>query len=363
MAQAPDLMALWAAGVAAVEGERCVAQSLADAPITRPDRILAVGKAAGAMASAALGAFPGTPALVVTKHDHPGANGAELIEAGHPVPDAHSLRAGAALVDALNSCPAGSHLLVLVSGGASALAEALPEGMGLEDLAAETQRLLASGADIHAMNKRRREISLIKGGRLFDGFLGARVTTLAISDVEGDALGVIGSGIGAAPETAGFATDLRIVASNAIARAAIVDAAGGGLVANEECLYDDVTALAPALGKKLRDGPSGLYLFGGEPTVALPENPGKGGRNMALGLELAREIAGTGIELLVAGTDGTDGPTDAAGAYVNGQTWGEGAQDALVRADAYTWLNTRDGLFVTGPTGTNVMDLALAWKP
>lgn len=252
---------------------------------------------------------------------------------------------------------------MLVSGGASALAEALEDGDTLERLQTDTQARLASGDTIAQLNAFRRERSLIKGGKLLAAFQGRRVTTLAISDVEGDGLSVIGSGIGSAPAEPPFEFDARIVASNAIARDAVGLAAGGGVISNQETLYADVTALAPQIGATLRDGPPGLYVFGGEPVVMLPERPGKGGRNMTLGAMIAAEIAGhSGIDVLVAGTDGTDGPTDAAGARVNGATWDSACTAALSAADIYPWLDSRGALVKTGPTGTNVMDLVIASK-
>lgn len=358
------LLDLWQAGVAAVRGGPAVRAALPRLAAP-PDRILAVGKAACHMAHPAMEAFPGRPTLIVTKHGHgiylPGP--ATVIEAGHPIPDAASLEAGAALVQAVADCAPGDHLLLLVSGGASALAERLPDGMTLADWRAETERLVASGADIHAINTRRRAISRIKGGKLIRDFAGARVTTLAISDVQGDALNVIGSGIGAVPPQHDFAFDARIVASNAIARAAVAEAAEEPVIRNEECLYGDVETLAPKLAYNIRNGLHGIHIIGGEPTVKLPDEPGRGGRNQALALLLAREIAGCpDIEVLVAGTDGTDGPTPDAGGVVDGATWGHGAAEALARADAGSFLAARDALVTTGPTGTNVMDLMIARK-
>lgn len=351
---------LWHQGVYAVRGDIAVSASLKADPIPVPNQIVAVGKAATAMAQAALDMFPGTPCLIVTKYHHAdGApEGAQVIEAAHPVPDANSLAAGTALRKAIAQCGPEDHLLMLVSGGASSLAEDLPDGWSLDDLKAETQRLLASGADIHAMNARRREISQIKGGKLLGRANCRQITTLALSDVEGDALGVIGSGLGDAPQGKPFTA--RIIASNAHARQTI--ASHQVLVENAEILYEDLQTLAPRLAQRLREGPAGLYVWGGEPTLVLPENPGKGGRNMALALSLARELHGQDVEILVAGTDGTDGPTDAAGAFVTGATWTDEAAQALARADAYPWLERAGALFKPGPTGTNVMDLALVLK-
>lgn len=358
-----SLADLWQIGVDAVGGSASVEHALVARPIARPDRIIAVGKAATAMARAAASVFPDVPVLIVTKDGHAGGAPvhAQVIEAAHPVPNAASLAAGAAILDAVKTC--GPRLLMLVSGGASSLAEVLEDGLTLEDLAQRTKGKLASGADIHAINTMRRGLSRIKGGKLLGAFEGTHVTTLAISDVEGDSLGVIGSGIGDAPENVAFAHDARIVASNAIARDAIAKAAQDDLRSNSETLYDDVTALAPRIAAALKTAEPGLHIIGGEPTVILPENPGLGGRNMMLALLLAREITGReDIEILVAGTDGSDGPTDAAGAIIDGRTWDASGQDAIETAAPYDWLEARDALLKPGPTGTNVMDLLIARK-
>ncbi|MEM9343594.1 MAG: DUF4147 domain-containing protein [Pseudomonadota bacterium] len=357
------LTRLWWAGVNAVKGEQAVAASLGAAPIPAPTAIAAVGKAAAAMAQPAMERFPGTPTLVVTKYNHaPEMPGAEVIESAHPVPDAESLRAGARLLDFVSSQPSGVHLLLLVSGGASALVEVPTPGLTLDDLISENSRLLAAGLDIAAMNTRRRELSQVKGGGLLGAFRGARVTVLAISDVEGDSLGVIGSGIGLVPEGVGYAHDSRIVGSNANAREAVAKAAeaeGLAVLSSDETLYSDYKEAADTIASGL-SGQTGLRIWGGEPTVVLPPDPGEGGRNQALALALAQKVAGRdGVTALVAGTDGSDGPTLAAGGIVDGQTWTTEGAKYLDRADAGTFLEQRDALFTTGPTGTNVMDLAL----
>ncbi|WP_298843487.1 DUF4147 domain-containing protein [uncultured Roseobacter sp.] len=368
MQQDDLLQRLFQAGVRAVRGDVSVTQSLEETPCPAPDQIIAVGKAATAMARAAALLFGDAPMLIVTKYQHAdGAPGhAEVIEAAHPVLDENSLRAGRRIRETVAAMAPDSHLLMLVSGGASALAEDPVDGLDLAGLSARARDMLASGADIHAMNAARKKLSRIKGGALLDSFRGARVTTLAISDVEGDALSVIGSGIGDAREGVPFEFAPRIVASNAIARAAVaaeVARLNIPLITNDETLYDDVNTVAKQVAARLRDGAPGLHLFGGEPTVVLPETPGEGGRNQALGLLIARETAGMGdLQVLVAGTDGTDGPTDAAGAVVSGRTWDASGQQALDRADAGPWLAERDALLKTGPTGTNVMDLVIALK-
>lgn len=359
---------LFNAGVAAVRGDSAVARALTDRQRETPDQIIAVGKAATAMACAAHHAFPTAPLLIVTKYGHaenaPGV--AEVIEAAHPVLDGNSLKAGTRLLEIVQGMRRDNHLMLLVSGGASALAEALVDGLDLDGLRARTQEMLGSGADIHTMNKARKQLSRIKGGKLLGHFAGARVTTLAISDVEGDAIGVIGSGIGDAPPNPTFDFDAQIIASNAIARQAVAAAGtaqGLAIKTNFETLYADINVLGPKLARAMISGPAGLHLWGGEPTVILPPDPGQGGRNQALALIIAREISGQeGLSVLVAGTDGTDGPTDAAGALIDGQTWQPSGQDALLRADAGAWLDARGALLRTGPTGTNVMDLVIALK-
>jgi len=363
MTYVTDLAALWWQGVRAVQGKPAVFKAITAHDVATPDLVLAVGKAAASMAQAAYDVFGAVPMHIVTKYHHiDGAPPhATLIEAAHPVPDTASLRAGKALRDAIAGCKSDAHVLMLVSGGASSLVEDLPDGMTLIDLAQRTQTMLASGADIHAMNAQRRALSQIKGGKLLGRFQGAHVTSLAISDVEGDALDVIGSGIGDAPEGAEFRFDAHIVANNHIARMAVAQAANLPVLTNAETLYDNVDVLAPRIAKDLLNSAKGLHILGGEPTVVLPDNPGKGGRNMALALLLAREISGQdGLRILVAGTDGTDGPTDAAGALIDGTTWEDSAQDAIDRADAAPWLDARGALFRSGPTGTNVMDLLIA---
>ncbi|WP_299982169.1 glycerate kinase [uncultured Ruegeria sp.] len=357
---------IWRKGVSAVDGYRATMEAVQS--IEQPDQILAVGKAAGAMARAAAEHFETVPTLVVTKDGHGDGlpSHVAVIEASHPVPDARSLAGGQALREAVENMEPDGRLLLMVSGGASALAEDLVPGKTLDDLAILNQRLLGSGLDIGAMNAERRKLSRIKAGGLLSRFPGRAVSVLAISDVPGDDLGVIGSGIGSLPETSKFAASTSIIASNAHARSAAASAAiqaGYQVLANEEALHDDYLTVASEIGRRLRDMPRGVMVFGGEPTVVLPERPGRGGRNQALALALAREIAGQpGLTVIVGGTDGTDGPTDAAGAIVNGETWSEEALAYLDNADSGSFLDKARALLITGPTGTNVMDLLIALR-
>jgi hydroxypyruvate reductase len=363
------LLEIWQAAIDAVAGRTAVIHALDDDDDDfSPDLIVAVGKAASGMCLGALERFPDCPALVVTKYDHSDAElralpRVEVIESAHPIPDENSLRAGRALLERIGGMPADSRVLLLVSGGASALAEALPDDMTLADLRAMTDKMIATGKTIGEINARRKQASLIKDGKLIATFDGAEIRVYAISDVEGDGIATIGSGIGDCHRAAGKARS-TIIASNSIAREQAERRArelGLEVGLNQEILYGDVFELAPKIAILLRDPEPGIYILGGEPTVMLPDKPGRGGRNQSLALALAEHIAGRDdISILVAGTDGTDGPTTAAGGLVDGGTWHEDARAALERADAGSFLDAHDALLVTGPTNTNVMDLVIA---
>lgn len=368
-----ELTRLFTAGVASVQGEAAVAKALGSSEAARFSAVLALGKAAASMY---LGALPGLPsghrALIVTKHGHAADERlaglpVEIIESSHPIPDADSLAAGRRCMEFVRECTADTDLLVLVSGGASALVEFPVDDISLADLQRITGKLVAGGADIATINAKRKSLSRVKGGRLLAEFRGKSIRALAISDVEGDDIGIIGSGIGACanPE---IPYEGEIIASNAVAREAVALLAakiGLRVIRNEETLYCDVTEAADHIVAVCADGPSGIYIFGGEPTVQLPASPGEGGRNQALALLVAKRIAGRDdLTCLVAGTDGTDGPTEAAGAVVDGKSFNKkpGANAALTAADAGRFLRESGDSLVTGPTGTNVMDLAIVLK-
>jgi hydroxypyruvate reductase len=253
---------------------------------------------------------------------------------------------------------------MLISGGASSLVEHLKPGVRFEDLEPLTSAALAEGVAIGELNRRRKAISSIKGGGLLTSFRGTRIDVVAISDVAGDIIDIIGSGIGVPPEGVGFSYACSIVASNAVARAVVersAESIGINTISNKENMYADVPEIAARIANEILQGPPGLYVYGGEPTVVLPDNPGQGGRNQALALEIARHICNQGgITGLVAGTDVSDGPTDAAGAFLDGQTFLKqpGAEEARKRADWGAYLARTGNLLLTGPTGTNVMDMA-----
>ncbi|MGL1920755.1 MAG: DUF4147 domain-containing protein [Hyphomicrobiales bacterium] len=376
-----NLIKYWQAGVDAALGEKAVFSAMKQCNALYADVIIAVGKAASSMALGALRAIgkPETEALIITKYGHgleaiDDYSSVTTLETAHPIPDENCLKAGEALLHKVKSLPDDSRLVFLVSGGASSLVEHLAAGLTLFDLQTLNVKMMAEGLPIGEMNKQRRKLSQIKFGKLLSHFTGARLDIFYISDVEGDALSVVGSGIGYYDEELHLLSAAKPIvnsyniASNAIARAAVENAViadGHEVICNEECLYDDVYALAPQLAKRLIDGEKGVYIFGGEPTIILPPLPGNGGRNQSLGLALAEQLYGhENIELIVAGTDGTDGPTQAAGAIVDGTTFSdvEAAKTALRKASAGDYLAEHDALFTCGPTGTNVMDIMIAIK-
>jgi glycerate 2-kinase len=388
------------AALGAVDGRACVARALRGERVKPPCWAIAIGKAAAAMMRGALEASGAVQeALAITKAGHcTDLPGVTCLEAGHPLPDRRSLAAGRALLAFLGRAPSSASFLFLISGGASALVECLPEGVTLADLARVNAWLLGSGLDIHAVNRIRRSLSLIKGGRLAH-FLGGRdALNLLISDVPGDDPAVIGSGLLVpptdpqsfeglhvppwlarllalgAPPVSGSLENIRtrIVARPANARRAAADASrvlGYEVFEHGELLVGDAAAAGARLGSELREGSPGLHVWSAETTVRLPPRPGRGGRCQHLALSAALALRGCdGVVLLAAGTDGTDGPTEEAGAVVDGDTVARGeaagllAARSLEAADAGTFLAASGDLLRTGPTGTNVMDLILSLR-
>lgn len=382
----PLLRELFQAGIDAVGGEQATARALQRFDLHNNVHLVALGKAADSMATGALSVLGDrlVSGLIVSKHDHIGDSlkaDARLhcIEAGHPVPDAGSLEAGKQLSAFVSAIPADQQLLFLVSGGTSALVEYLEEGLTLEDLKRQTDQLLASGAPIGEMNIHRRKLSRIKGGKL-SALIQCRVLQLLISDVPGDKIGDIGSGLLVPDIETGMTPDMpvwqrietHIIASSTIAQQAVEQAAlSKGLRVRQPKgnLDGDMQQVIERVSSELcnSDAGEGIYIWGGEPTVVLPEKPGRGGRNQHLALALSRPLAQTSATaVLVCGTDGTDGPTIDAGGVVTEKTL-KHCQDAdlrvedyLERADAGSCLQQVDCLVTTGPTGTNVMDLAIA---
>ena len=374
-------MALLEAGLARVDGRSCVRDALAaaaPAPLSARVRVAAIGKAAPAMtlgAHDALGARL-VDALVITRAGHAppellARGNIELRESAHPVPDQRSLTAGARLLDWVRQLPADSVPLFLISGGASSLVEVLAEGVSLDELLSLNVQGLAADIPIGELNARRRAISRIKGGRLAAELHGRPAWALFVSDVPGDDPAVIGSGL-LGPAPGGDAVQRLVVASVDDAVTAVAAAARRlGLRVRTPAgrFADSANRLAARFAHELHLAPEQLLVWGGESTVQLPPSPGRGGRNQHLALAAAKLIAGhPELLLLAAGTDGTDGVTEDAGALVDAETCARvalaelDADRCLQRADSGTALEASGDLVHTGPTGTNVGDLVIGLK-
>ena len=390
------LSELFRSALQAVNGDIAAAHHLKHHPVVDKVAVLAIGKAAAAMMRGADQVLKKQiqSALVITKAGHCDSSlHWPCLQAGHPVPDQHSLDAGIKLLEFLHNLPTTLHLLVLVSGGASALVEVLPEGMQLRDLQKLNQWLLASGFPIETMNRVRQSLSKIKGGKLLEHVGCNTITQLLISDVQSDDPAIIGSGLFvisdqglALPKLPGdlgkflqpsanrssISVNTYIVANNEKAcQAVIAEARKANVEAtyHGQSLYGDVFALARSLAAELKQASAGIHVWGGETTLTLPDSPGRGGRNQSLALALALELQGIrGITVLVGASDGSDGPTEDAGAIIDGETvtrteaFAGEAKQQLAAADAGRFLATAGVLLSTGPTGTNVMDLVIALK-
>ena len=390
--------------IAAVQPDAAVQRALYGR--TFPGRVLlvAAGKAAWQMARAASECMGDRieSGVVVTKYGHvmgPIAN-FRCFEAGHPVPDENSFRGTQAALDLVSGLSEGDTVLFLLSGGGSALFEKpLVEAAELQDI---TNQLLACGADIVEINTLRKRLSRVKGGRFAQLCAPARVEAVILSDILGDPLDMIASGP-ACPDSS-TAEDARCIADKYSLR---MSAAARGLLdvetpkaldnvstringsVRELCaaaaatcrelgyepvmLTDQLCCQAREAGSFLAsivkthaaDGRALAFIAGGETVVRLTGH-GKGGRNQELALAAATGIAGMNAAVFSVGSDGTDGPTDAAGGYADGDTRDalqalDIAIDAVLQDnDAYNALKKIDGLIFTGPTGTNVNDVAVA---
>ena len=400
-----DASSIIAAALHAAQPDTAVAQALRQLPPYAGRLVLiAAGKAAWQMAAAAHGQLGDkiSGGVVITKYGH--AQGAignlEIFEAGHPVPDGNSYRATQAAIAAVSELTRHDLVLFLLSGGGSALFEKpliAPEE--LEDI---TRQLLACGADITQINTLRKRFSAVKGGRFAQLCAPAQVFSIILSDVLGDPLDMIASGP-AYPDSTTSAQALAIAEKYHLklsdaARACLLEetpkalsnvqsvvtgsvrqlctaaaetaaALGYAPLVLSDCVYCEAREAGSFLASIARyhaDTDRSLaFLFGGETVVHLT-GQGLGGRNQELALSAARGIAGLENTLIFSlGSDGTDGPTDAAGGMVDGttmprlQSLGIQIDDVLQSNDAYHALQAIDGLILTGPTGTNVNDLSV----
>jgi glycerate 2-kinase len=360
--------------------------------------------------------------LVVVKHGHGGyLEKTRVLESGHPEPDEHGERAAIQMLDLVSGLTSDDLLILVISGGGSALLPAPIAPLSLEVKKLTTSVLIRAGATIQEMNKIRKHLSRLKGGRLIEHTGGATLIALLLSDVVGDDLSSIASGLtspdpstytdcleilqkydlygklpgvvvdclqagaaglaGAPPETPkpghpGFErVHNLVVASNILALEAAArksEELGYRPIILSSSMYGNTADLAlahVAIAREALDSgnpmkPPCCLISGGETTVKVTGN-GKGGRNQEFALWCARDISSwTEQEVLFAslGSDGTDGPTDAAGAFADPSTTRRGAEkglnidDYLRRNDSYHFFRAIQDLIVTGPTQTNVMD-------
>ncbi len=426
-----DVRAIFAAAVHGVQADALLDQvdveALTRRSLSEYRRVIVagIGKASLAMAGVAearWGERLGTGAVVVPEgypaslsERLPRPERVDVLEAGHPVPDARSARAGRRLLELASGCSEDDLLLALISGGGTALTATPAEGLSLEDVQAPYRLMLNGGVDIHAMNAVRKHLTRIGGGQLARAAQPAEVVALVVSDVARDDLSVIASGP-TVPDPSTFADAVQVLKAHDLwnevpeavqkhleagrrgerpetpgpdeaffgrVRTDLIgtnhDALGAAKAAAEQCGYaarivaEQVSGEAREVGRMQAEdvraaekGPRCL-LWGGETTVTV-RGEGTGGRNQELALAAALALDSTAppIAFLSGGTDGIDGPTDAAGAWVTPGT------AAVARApgldppaylddnDAYSFFEQMGALLRPGPTHTNVMDVQIA---
>lgn len=408
-----DALAIFKAALSAADAGNAVRNHLRKASLILEsfDRIylLAVGKAAPPMAKAVVELLGRslTGGVVVTKHGHGTEllKGFECFESGHPIPDEQGVAASQSIEKLLRELNARDLLICAISGGASALLPAPALGLSLKDKQKTTDLLLRAGANINELNTVRKHLSRLKGGRLAALAYPATVVGLLLSDVIGDDPAVIGSGLTVPdPSTIEDANAVMhkyglgllksatetpkpgdpvfknvrniVVGSNRLALSAAAAEAkklGYRPLILSSTMQGETREVARVHAQILREvrssgnplKPPACLLSGGETTVSV-RGEGKGGRNQEFALAAALEITSmSDVLVLSAGTDGTDGPTDAAGAITTGATLrhaervGLSARDHLNRNDSYPFFERLGDLIKTGPTGTNVMDVHL----
>ncbi|MEP2718816.1 DUF4147 domain-containing protein [Pseudophaeobacter sp.] len=406
-----DARALFDAAVTRADPALALRQSLKSTPAVAPAKggqtyILALGKAAAPMMQEMLRHIPEPrQALVVTNPENlTDVPGAKVLAGSHPVPDQASATAGAAAIQFLSQTTPQDRVIVLVSGGGSALIVAPATGLSLSDKTAVGETLLSSGLEINEMNLVRQQLSDLKGGGVLRQAAPAPIQAYILSDVIGDDLRAIASGptvsaLGdraaarATLDRAGIWAEMpsavkihlsentppsalpeaqnTLIGSNRHSLAAMMEQArilGWQPELVSDHLVGDVSEAAEQILNAAKAAPMDrpvALIFGGETTVRL-QGDGRGGRNQELALRLAQrgaaELSGDWL-FLSGGTDGRDGPTEAAGGYATPQTWeaiaSAGADPAALLAnnDSYAALKTADALLMTGGTGTNVADV------
>jgi len=408
--QARELMsALFYTAVEAVSAERCLAGHLQSDEMRKATALVAIGKAAAAMAAAAtkeLGALPG---IVVIPPGHGVRQGdlgpcIKIIEAGHPVPNQNSETAAKEIIAFADQLGSDDTLLALISGGGSALAAWPVAGVSLKEKQELTKQLLRSGATIEEINCVRKKLSQIKGGRLAKAAAPAQIQTVVISDIPGDDPALIASGP-TVPDQGSVEEARAILQRYDIAPAASIEEALSTPAKSKRCatqlqtspiivarakdmleaaarlssehgfkvinLGDKIEGEASLIGAQhadlalgcLQKGEPHLILSGGETTVTVRNRNGRGGRNLEYLLGLAIALDGTaGIWAIACDTDGIDGTEDNAGAVIAPDTLaraeavGLDAREALRMNGAYGFFASLGDLIITGPTRTNVND-------
>ncbi len=366
--------------------------------------LIAVGKAASRMINAALNTVPVIPedCIAVSKYGHfeDAEKAVRCYEAGHPVPDENSILAAGEILRVTESLREDDTVIFLLSGGGSALFEKplLP----LAELQDITKQLLACGADITEINTIRKRLSAVKGGKFAEHCFPAHVEAVILSDILGDPADMIASGP-VSPDRSTFKDAVSIAEKYSLklsdqaweclktetpkslsnvnvqivgsVRELCKAAANACRMMGYEPVYltDLVSCEAREAGRFMasvlkshsRDGKNLAFLAGGEPVVHLTGN-GLGGRNQELALAACEGLRGvSNAAIISAGSDGTDGPTDAAGGYADGDTYDELAKagmnlySVLENNDAYHALKAVGNLIITGPTGTNVNDICI----
>ncbi len=397
-----DADAIVKAGINAVLPDEAVKRALGGLAAPAGKVILvAAGKAAWQMARAAVDVLDVDQGIVITKYDHVMGDipGIECREAGHPVPDQNSFDAAARAVEMVSGLGGDDLVIFLLSGGGSALFEVpLIPGEELQDI---TKQFLACGADITEINTIRKRLSAVKGGKFAEKCSPAKVYSIILSDIIGDPLDMIASGP-AYPDSSTCEDAMQIVRKYDLK---LSDAAMKLLKEETPKKLDNVTTLVTgsvrelcaAVETKCRElgyepvyltdrmcciareagsllgtiaashagsGRKLAFIAGGE-TVVQCTGSGLGGRNQEIALAAAPAIAGLNAAVFSFGSDGTDGPTDAAGGYVDGDSMaaleeaGLDAAAVLADNDSYHALKSIGGLIITGPTGTNVNDATI----
>lgn len=405
MSDKNNIKEIFLAGVDRVLGYNAVIKYLEGNPISGNLNLVSIGKAGSSMALAVLD-HPDVQinsGLVITKRDHleeglKKYSNVKCLESDHPTPSLTSLECGNELINFINSKTEKDEFLFLISGGGSSLVELMVDSFNLDELMILTEALLSRGYNINDINAIRKHFSQIKGGKLASFINNRKTTVLVISDVPFDDPKIIASGPlsyddlkinldsyeddivdklkSVKPICCPDVNKFSNIDTHVIAK--LDDAKLACKVHGKKLNYDtylhenfiegDVNDLADYFSEFLDNCEKGLHIWGGESSVQLPENPGRGGRNQQLALLMADKIRNKDIIFLSAGTDGTDGPTNDAGGLVDGNTINIGTSNNLdhktyiENADSGNYLEKSDSLVTTGPTGTNVMDLILAIK-